>query len=150
MCLRLPLFFFPFFLFSFGYLNSYCRLGSTARPGEKENKENPQNVNDKEFEEEMFLREREEIYEQRRRRIRKYCDSQPLNFSRSHLHLLWYPEAGISMCPINKIGSTTYIAHFGKLENVKATKDQWYRMQVIERFLPPNGRVHFPDASNIY
>lgn len=83
-----------------------------------------------------FFKEREKVYEERRRRINAYCKLQESNFSRSYNHLLWYPKAGISLCPINKIGSTTYFNHFGHLENVNKTR---FRVQILEHFQPPNG-----------
>ena len=57
----------------------------------------------------------EKLYEERRQRIQSYCGQQPNNFSRNYYSLLHVKEFDISMCPIAKVGSTTWLKYFRKL-----------------------------------
>ena len=57
----------------------------------------------------------EKLYEERRQRIQSYCGQQPNNFSRNYYSLLHVKEFDISMCPIAKVGSTTWLKYFKKL-----------------------------------
>ena len=83
------------------------------------------------------FREKEIIYDERRRRIQAYCKSQPSDFSKSYQTIFWYPEAGISMCLINKIGSSTYFEHFSNLANFKES-----RKKIKQRFMPPKSKIY--------
>ena len=91
----------------------------------------------------LFFRNKESMYAERRRRIKAYCETQPNNFSRIYRNLLWHPKAGISMCIVNKIASTTYALHFGKLVNLKSNKksdnnERIPRQNVLDEFPLPN------------
>ena len=57
----------------------------------------------------------EKLYEERRQRIQSYCGQQPNNFSSNYYSLLHVKEFDISMCPIAKVGSTTWLKYFRKL-----------------------------------
>lgn len=84
----------------------------------------------------LFFKEKEKIYEERRRRVQAYCETQPSNFSIKYKYLFWHGDAGISMCPVNKIGTSTYFTHFGKLGKMDLNHPRW-RMNIRERFFPP-------------
>ena len=82
-----------------------------------------------------IFREKETIYEERRKRIQAYCKTQPSDFSKDYENIFWYPESGISMCLINKIGSSTYFEHFARLAKVNES-----RKKIKQRFLPPKSK----------
>ena len=75
----------------------------------------------------LFFSDKESIYDERRKRIKTYCKLQPNNFSRSYRILFWNQDAGISMCLINKIASTTYRG--------KPYKDPKYLVAMCKKFL---------------
>ena len=61
---------------------------------------------------------KEAQYEMRRKKIQNYCARQGGNFSTritSLNHLLYNQDAGVSMCRIPKVGSSTWIARFGQI-----------------------------------
>ena len=99
-----------------------------------------------------FFRVKEKIYDERRKRVQEYCDTQggfqkekkmefpmragslthspygqffflfpfetfpqPADFSREVYTLLFDPEDGVSMCPVAKIASSTWIGHFADI-----------------------------------
>lgn len=63
----------------------------------------------------------------RRKQIQNYCARQGGNFSTriTNLnHLLYNQDAGVSMCHIPKVGSSTWIARFGQIANLKKSFDK--------------------------
>ena len=65
-----------------------------------------------------FFRVKEAIYQARRERIQHYCAQQPSNFSRLVYSMLHDSDNGISMCPIAKVASTTWLQHFARIGNM--------------------------------
>ena len=68
---------------------------------------------------ETFMKSREIIYDERRQRIQKYCSEQDEKFSRRVFTLLFDPKNGVSMCPVAKISSSTWIKHFAAIGGFK-------------------------------
>jgi len=73
---------------------------------------------------ESFMSIKEVQYDERRKRILSYCSKENNTLSRKVLsnHMMFNKDAGVSMCYIPKVASSTWIAHFANIQDVTERK----------------------------